>query len=81
MQVVFTGPKWEKKEYIWHTGWPGGLKRIAANKLWDRHPERIIQKAVHGMLPVNHLRQMRMNRLKVFFLSSFPLILHICVHI
>eukprot|EP01103_Thecamoeba_quadrilineata_P010596 TRINITY_DN2328_c0_g1_i1.p1 TRINITY_DN2328_c0_g1~~TRINITY_DN2328_c0_g1_i1.p1 ORF type:complete len:207 (+),score=41.49 TRINITY_DN2328_c0_g1_i1:8-628(+) len=63
---VFLGKKWEKKLYRWHTGYVGHLKEETAAKVREEHPERIIEKAVWGMLPNNRHRNTRMKRLKVF---------------
>src|ERR1700720_4529931 len=54
-KVVFTGNKLHDKIYRHHTGWPGGLKEISAEKMLKRHPERILEMAIRGMLPKNKL--------------------------
>ena len=54
-KVAVTGKKAEKKEYIHHTGWPGGFRSIRYNKLMAEHPTRIIEKAVRGMIPHTRL--------------------------
>lgn len=70
--VVFTGRKWEQKEYHHHTGWPGGLRTIRAKDLLAKFPERIIGRAVRGMLPKNLLRKQRMMRLHVYPEADHP---------
>lgn len=67
-KVRFTGRKYEKKLYRWHTGWPGGLREITPRQLVQvkQQPEQIIQRAVAGMLPKNKLRNQRMKRLHVY---------------
>ncbi|GAB5357279.1 hypothetical protein AAMO2058_000360600 [Amorphochlora amoebiformis] len=65
--VNFTGKKWKKKIYRHHTGYPGGLKEIAAKVMRDRKPERILERAIKGMLSNNPMmRKKQMSRLRVF---------------
>lgn len=64
-KVRLTGKKTEQKEYISHSGYPGGLKRVSFSKMHTEHPERIIEHAVSGMLPDNKLKAARMTRLNV----------------
>jgi len=52
--------------YHHHTGYPGGLKSMTLEKLRERAPERIIEKAVKGMLPKNPLGRAMFSKLKVF---------------
>jgi len=54
-KIRLSGDKWEKKEYISHTGYPGGRKGILAKDLILKHPTRLVEKAVRGMLPKNKL--------------------------
>lgn len=71
-KVVFTGNKLKDKIYRHHTGWPGGLKEIAAEKLLARYPERILEKAIRGMLPKNKLGRKMGKKLKVYAGSDHP---------
>lgn len=64
--AALTGKKFTDKLYHWHTGYPGGLKTLTARQLWERAPERILTKAVKGMLPRNRLHKPRLKRLRVF---------------
>jgi len=64
--VVFTGSKWQYKVYRHHTGMPGGLKQTPVKEVLMWHPERILEKAVYGMLPKNKLRNERIRRLKIY---------------
>jgi large subunit ribosomal protein L13 len=50
-KVKFTGSKWTGKEYISHSLYPGGQKSVIAKDMLAKHPIRIIEKAVKGMLP------------------------------
>lgn len=54
-KVTMTGAKMTDKEYIRHTGYPGGQKIIKADELMKKHPIRLIEYAVKGMLPKNRL--------------------------
>ncbi len=65
-KINLSGNKWQQKEYKWHTGYPGGLKSITARDLWKKHPERLIEKAVKGMLPKNRLGRKMYRKLHVY---------------
>src|SRR4030066_441983 len=64
-KIMVTGRKASQKEYITHSGYPGGFKSKKYSMMMEQHPERIIEHAVAGMLPINRLRAPRMLRLKV----------------
>ena len=70
--VQFTGRRWAKKVYRYHTGYPGGLKEIPAEVMLQKHPTLIIRKAVSGMLHHNKFKHERMERLKVFATDTHP---------
>ena len=65
-KVAVTGDKEEGKIYYRHSGFPGGIKDATLKEVRAKHPERIIEDAVKGMLPKNKLSVGRMERLKVF---------------
>ncbi len=65
-RIRLTGGKLEKKVYVRHSGYPGGLKSVPAKELLDRHPERMIKAAVQGMLPKNKLAARVLRKLKVY---------------
>jgi large subunit ribosomal protein L13 len=65
-KVQLTGNKWEAKEYIRHTGYPGGQRSMNAASLLAKHPERLIEKAVKGMLPKNKLGRKLYTNLYVY---------------
>jgi large subunit ribosomal protein L13 len=71
-KVVLTGNKWEQKVYRWHTGYPGGFREVAISKLHQRHPERIIEHAIRGMLPKNKLGRAMFRKLKVYAANAHP---------
>ena len=64
--VHLTGKKWTDKLYPRHTQYPGGLLTETAGEIKAKHPERLIEHSVRGMLPTNKLRALRMKRLRVF---------------
>ena len=65
-QVRVTGRKADQIEYIRHTGYPGGLKRVPYRVMMQRHPERILKFAVKGMLPKNRLGRRLLKKLYVY---------------
>jgi large subunit ribosomal protein L13 len=72
-RVRLTGNKREDKLYRRHTGWPGGLKTTTAGKILDgAHPERVLEAAVRGMLPKNHLGRQMFSKLKVYAGAEHP---------
>ena len=70
-KVVFTGKKWEQKEYSWYTGHPGQHRETAARRR-QRRPERILQEAVRRMLPKNKLAFKTLSKLKIYAGSEHP---------
>ena len=71
-KVKVTGNKSTDKLYHHHTGYPGGIKSITFDKLIDKAPERIIEKAVKGMMPKNKLSKAMMSKLKIYGGSEHP---------
>lgn len=65
-KVLLTGKKLDKKLYYRHTGYPGGLKSVTAGQMMDKHPERVVEMAVKGMLPKNVLGRQMFRKLKVY---------------
>lgn len=65
-KVRVTGNKAEGKIYYHHTGFPGGIKSINFNKLQEKAPTRIIEKAVKGMLPKGPLGRAMFRKLRVY---------------
>jgi large subunit ribosomal protein L13 len=70
--IVLTGKKWDDKLYKYHTNYPGGLKVSTARELHEKHPERIIENAVYGMLPKGHMGRQWYKKLRVFAGSEHP---------
>ena len=71
-KVVVTGRKNEQKLYRRHSGRPGGMKTETFDQLQARIPERIIEKAVKGMLPKNALGRRLFTKLKVYTGTKHP---------
>ena len=71
-KVKVTGNKSNQKNYYHHTGYPGGLKAKTFEKMQDDTPEKIIEKAVKGMLPKNKLSNKIIKKLKVYAGSAHP---------
>lgn len=63
--IVVTGKKLKQKIYYHHTAFAGHLKEMSLKELMVKDPRQVIEFAVHGMLPKNHLRPLRMRRLKI----------------
>jgi large subunit ribosomal protein L13 len=58
--------KWERKVYRWHTGHPGGLREVPAERMFAKNPNEILKRAVYGMLPKNPTRRILMQRLRLY---------------
>lgn len=71
-KVRVTGNKAKAKMYHHHTGFPGGLKSFTFEKLIERSPERVLQRAVKGMLPRTPLGRAMFKKLKVYAGSDHP---------
>ncbi len=71
-KVRLTGKKWSAKVYYSHSGYPGGLKESRAEELLSRHPERLLQLAVKGMLPKTKLGRGMFKKLKVYAGNQHP---------
>ncbi len=71
-QAVFTGQKEQQKVYLRYTGYPGGQRATTAQEMRAKHPERIIEKAVKGMLPKNRLGRAMYRKLFVYSGDAHP---------
>ena len=65
-KVHVSGNKMKDKMYHHHTGYIGSLKSISLEKMLQTHPERVIEKAVKGMMPRNPLGRQMVSKLKVY---------------
>lgn len=72
-KVRLTGRKRANKIYYWHTGYPGGIKSITAERILDgKHPERVLVKAVERMISRNPLGRAQMRKLHVYKGAKHP---------
>jgi len=71
-KVRMTGNKWDTKEYIRHTGYPGGQRVVIAKDMRTKHPIRVIEFAVKGMLPKNRLGRTLYGNLRVYAGDKHP---------
>ena len=71
-KVNVTGNKFEDKKYYRHTGYIGGIKETAFKDMLAVHPDRVIEKAVKGMLPKNPLGRVMFKKLKVYAGEQHP---------
>ncbi|HEY7369711.1 MAG TPA: 50S ribosomal protein L13 [Thermoanaerobaculia bacterium] len=71
-KVRMTGSKLEEKLYRRHTGYPGGLRSVLARDMIAKHPERVIEEAVRGMLPKSKLGRKMFKKLKVYRGEKHP---------
>ena len=71
-KVELGGNKWTQKVYRRHSGYPGGLRTETALEVQKKHPERLIERAVRGMLATNRTRDVQLRRLKVYVGAGHP---------
>ena len=65
-KIKLSGNKLEEKTYLRYTGYPGGQRSTTASEMMNKHPERLIEKSVKGMLPKNKLGADLFRNLKVY---------------
>ena len=65
-KIKVTGAKAENKVYRRHTGYAGGLRTTPYSRMIERHPDRVIRKAVQGMLPHTRLGRTQIKKLRVY---------------
>jgi len=65
-KIVLTGQKWSQKQYIRHTGYPGGQKSLSADQIHKKNNTKLIEKAIKGMLPKNKLGAELFRNLRVY---------------
>lgn len=71
-KIRMTGDKMNSKEYISHSGYPGGQKRLSPKQMMAKKPERIFEFAVKGMLPKNRLGRQLFKNLHVYIGDQHP---------
>lgn len=70
--VLSKDTKRTQKTYYRHSGYPGGLKRETFEEAMEKHPERVFELSVKGMLPKNKLAKQQLKRLKIYANSEHP---------
>lgn len=71
-KIRLTGNKWNAKEYIYHTGYPGGQRSLSPSQMMQKGGHRMVEKAVKGMLPKNRLGRKMFKNLYVYAGSEHP---------
>ena len=71
-KVKLTGRKWTEKEYVSHTGYPGGQRFTTPEKLMQKDPTLVVEYAVHGMLPKNRLGNAIKSNLYIYAGGEHP---------
>jgi large subunit ribosomal protein L13 len=71
-KIHLTGNKWSKKIYYRHSQYPGGLKEATASEVRAKHPTRLVEHAVKGMLPKNRIGRRLIRKLKVYTGDKHP---------
>ena len=65
-KIKLTGKKFENKEYVSHSGYPGGQKIKTAKQIFDKNPSNLVEKSIKGMLPKTKLGSSIFSNLKVY---------------
>ena len=71
-KIKVTGRKLQAKQYVRHSGYPGGMRTESLERLLARRPEEVIRRAVRGMLPQNRLGEQMMRKLHVYAGADHP---------
>lgn len=71
-KVRLTGKKLKDKVYYHHTGFPGGIRKISAEKLLQKKPTEVLKKAIKGMLPKNSLGRQILKKAKIYASADHP---------
>jgi large subunit ribosomal protein L13 len=71
-KIALTGAKLAQKKAYTHSGYPGGLTATTYSELLAKHPTRVVEKAVRGMLPKNSIGRAQLAKLKVYTGSEHP---------
>lgn len=70
--IELTGNKWANKKYYTHSMYPGGLKTTTAKVMNEKHPERMVELAIKGMLPHGKLGRQMFKKLYVYEGDTHP---------
>ena len=70
--IRLTGKKMKTKTYYHHTGYPGGLRSVTAERLMEKKPTEVVNKAIRGMLPKNSLGKQMARKLRIYAGADHP---------
>jgi large subunit ribosomal protein L13 len=71
-KIALSGTKRDDKFVYRHSGFPGGLKQRSVGEMIEKHPDRLVEKAIKGMLPKNRLGRAMAKKLKVYAGPDHP---------
>ncbi len=71
-KIDLTGNKWDQKEYVHHTGYPGGQRITSVKQMLDKKPTEIVRKALRGMLPKTKLGRALIKNVYIYTGSEHP---------
>lgn len=71
-KIHVKGDRLDQKKYYRHTGYPGGIREMTLRQMLNKYPERVLQKAVQGMLPKGPLGRAQLKKLKVYAGAEHP---------
>src|SRR5690625_4428273 len=71
-KVAVTGNKASTKRYWRHSGFPGGISSMTFEEMMQRHPTRVVEEAVKGMIPKNKLGRAQLTKLRIYTGSEHP---------
>ena len=71
-KVAISGDKLQNKLAYRHSGYPGGLRSRTIGELMQKHPDRVVEKAILGMIPKNKLGRQIQKKLKVYAGATHP---------
>lgn len=71
-KIALSGNKWDQREYVRHTGYPGGQRFTSARQMMAKKPTAMVEKAVKGMLPKNRLGSQLFRNLRVYQGGEHP---------
>ena len=71
-KIAVSGNKRDNKYVYRHSGYPGGLRQRSVGEMIEKHPDRLVEKAIQGMLPKNRLGRAMSKKLKVYAGPDHP---------
>jgi large subunit ribosomal protein L13 len=71
-KITVTGNRLDEKLYRRHSGYPGGFREVTMREMMKKHPDRVVETAIKGMLPHNRLGRRMASKLKVYAGNAHP---------